>query len=334
MRKSYTIFGVFALMVFLVLGFVYSGKDGRHGNGVVDHTPAVQMSSSSLAAVVYVDSLNGANDTTSLKARGYKVYKNTTVTPVGPIFYQGDPISIGFDAYNGPDIGFLGTDYNSGGTGTGNIDNWLVLPRQNVLAGDTLAFYSGAYNSTAFPDSIRVMYSAAGDSVPTAGSWVELGRFFVKSYQPSLIVPWERRSFPAPTAGANGRFAIRYCIVNAGALGANGSTVGIDMITIERSTVGINPINNQVPSAYSLSQNYPNPFNPVTNIEFGLPKNGDVKLAIYNALGTEVGVVFNGYKTAGNYKADFNAVNLSSGVYFYKLIAADFTATKKMMLIK
>lgn len=97
---------------------------------------------------------------------------------------------------------------------------------------------------------------------------------------------------------------------------------------------GIHTITNEVPASYSLSQNYPNPFNPVTNINFSLPKSGLVTLKVYDAIGKEVATLVNDNRTAGVYNVDFNASSLSSGVYFYKLTAGDFTSVKKMMLIK
>ena len=98
--------------------------------------------------------------------------------------------------------------------------------------------------------------------------------------------------------------------------------------------IGIVHVSTTIPSGYSLDQNYPNPFNPVTNIQFALPNAGYVKLAVYDMNGKEVAVLVNGQLAAGTYKADYNASSLSSGVYFYKLTAKDFTATKKMILIK
>lgn len=85
---------------------------------------------------------------------------------------------------------------------------------------------------------------------------------------------------------------------------------------------------------YQLSQNYPNPFNPTTVINFTIPQPGNVTLKVYNSVGQEVATLLNEYKTASNYSVDFNASNLASGVYFYKLKVDNFTQTRKMMLIK
>jgi len=88
------------------------------------------------------------------------------------------------------------------------------------------------------------------------------------------------------------------------------------------------------PMSYELSQNYPNPFNPSTKIRFSVPEAGIVTLKVFNLLGEEIATLLSAEKTAGNYEATFDASNLSSGIYFYKLEAKNFTSTKKMMLLK
>ncbi len=97
---------------------------------------------------------------------------------------------------------------------------------------------------------------------------------------------------------------------------------------------GINQNGNEIPADFSLSQNYPNPFNPTTNINFSIPKNGLVKIAVFDMLGREVATIVNKEMSAGSYTADFDASQLSSGIYFYKLTSGSFSDTKKMMLVK
>ncbi|MGB9696867.1 MAG: T9SS type A sorting domain-containing protein [Ignavibacteria bacterium] len=92
--------------------------------------------------------------------------------------------------------------------------------------------------------------------------------------------------------------------------------------------------NVSAPDKYELLQNYPNPFNPITAIKFSLPKDQLVKLSIYDITGKEVAVLVNEVKKAGSYIVEFNAGNLASGVYFYKLTAGEFSSVKKMMLVK
>lgn len=89
-----------------------------------------------------------------------------------------------------------------------------------------------------------------------------------------------------------------------------------------------------LPEYYYLSQNYPNPFNPTTKIDYELPINGFTALAIYDILGNRISTLVNKEQTAGSYSVDFNATNLSSGIYFYTLTSNSYTKTKKMILMK
>ncbi len=89
-----------------------------------------------------------------------------------------------------------------------------------------------------------------------------------------------------------------------------------------------------IPVTYQLEQNYPNPFNPSTRIVYSIPEEGYVKLAIYNMLGEEVETIVNSTQKAGRYEVNFDASKLSSGVYIYRIEAANFTASKKLMLLK
>ena len=88
------------------------------------------------------------------------------------------------------------------------------------------------------------------------------------------------------------------------------------------------------PNSFALSQNYPNPFNPITVISYQLQVQSDVRLVVFDLLGREVATLVNEKKEAGNYTATFNGANLTSGVYFYKLTAGNFSEIKKMTLIK
>ena len=85
---------------------------------------------------------------------------------------------------------------------------------------------------------------------------------------------------------------------------------------------------------YRLMQNYPNPFNPSTVIEYIIGKTDDVKLAVYDVLGREISVLVNEKQRAGNYSVEFNAGNLPTGVYLYKLQSGEFFNAKKMLLIR
>ena len=96
----------------------------------------------------------------------------------------------------------------------------------------------------------------------------------------------------------------------------------------------VEPINNVIPSSYTLFQNYPNPFNPTTNIEFSVPTGGNTTLKVYDVLGHEVATLVNERLAPGTYKATLDASKLSSGTYIYSLISGSTRITKKMMLLK
>jgi len=89
-----------------------------------------------------------------------------------------------------------------------------------------------------------------------------------------------------------------------------------------------------IPAEYALFQNYPNPFNPVTNIKYQIVNNSFVTLKIYDLLGREIETLVSEKQNAGTYIAQFNGEQFSSGVYFYRLTAGDFTDVKRMILIK
>ncbi|HZW40363.1 MAG TPA: T9SS type A sorting domain-containing protein [Ignavibacteriaceae bacterium] len=97
---------------------------------------------------------------------------------------------------------------------------------------------------------------------------------------------------------------------------------------------GMEKINNKKIKEFLLVQNYPNPFNPTTTISYSLPSNGFTTLKVYDMLGNEVATLVNEDKQFGNYVVEFNASNLSSGVYFYSLTSGSFTMNKKMILMK
>lgn len=97
--------------------------------------------------------------------------------------------------------------------------------------------------------------------------------------------------------------------------------------SLERNSVGI-------PDNYLLKQNYPNPFNPSTTIRFDLPKTSFVEIKIYNSLGRELTQLISREMVAGNHRVTWDAKGYSSGIYFYRIIAGEFTDTKKLILVK
>lgn len=119
-----------------------------------------------------------------------------------------------------------------------------------------------------------------------------------------------------------------YC-VNHGATGGIGMS---GVITVQTPT-GITG-NDLLPTKFELQQNYPNPFNPTTIIRYDVSKSGKIKLSIFNSIGEEVALLVDGIVEIGAYEVNFDATNLTSGIYFYRLQSNDNILTKKMTLIR
>jgi hypothetical protein len=108
---------------------------------------------------------------------------------------------------------------------------------------------------------------------------------------------------------------------------------GISDVGTISSITGIEE-KNTTPVDYGLNQNYPNPFNPVTTISYSLSKSSFVTLEVYNSLGQKIATLVKNKMNPGSYSAKFNASNLPSGIYYYKIQAADFQLVKKMLLLQ
>ncbi len=107
----------------------------------------------------------------------------------------------------------------------------------------------------------------------------------------------------------------------------------VGSFTASITSVGDDP-SAQLPMSVELNQNYPNPFNPTTTIRFGLPHKGTVRLMVYNAIGQMVSTLVQGELEAGFHQITFDASNLTSGVYLYRLQAGDFVQTRKLVLLR
>jgi hypothetical protein len=213
---------------------------------------------------------------------------------------------------------------------------YVLLGQTTVTSLTTGQFYSGPMDTVYKRSSVTL-------SAP-ADSWLFFPFDHAFSYDParSLVIQMEQCGAPGVTGyslahtnlSGNRRVWSQTSIpcpwTPYSGTGANVLNCGI----ILRYPVGTTGNNSEIPNAYSLSQNYPNPFNPATTISFAIPKAGNVELRVYDVLGREASLLVNEFKAAGSYSVDFDASELSSGVYYYTIRSGDFTQTKKMVLIK
>lgn len=105
-------------------------------------------------------------------------------------------------------------------------------------------------------------------------------------------------------------------------------------VTLQRGVVTSLEDETQIAADFELEQNYPNPFNPTTKISYQIPETGEVSLKVFNMLGQQVATLVNSQQSAGSHTVDFDASNLSSGMYIYRLETAGQSLTRKMMLVK
>jgi hypothetical protein len=173
----------------------------------------------------------------------------------------------------------------------------------NVNLNDTISFDWAYAQRPGYSDRLTVKISTdGGNTFPCT--------LFDRQGATLGTAPASSSGF-VPTAGQWGTFKISYA-----------------------NATGVNSAGTMTPLTYSLSQNYPNPFNPFTRIKFDLPKSSLVTLKVYDILGRETAVILSESMKAGSYEVPFDASGLTSGVYFYKISAGDFSSIKKMILLK
>lgn len=207
--------------------------------------------------------------------------------------------------------------------------------------GTTVKFYKDgimAFSSTisAPPgSSANEMRIGRGNADAGSGRLDEIRVWSVARTQPEISADMCNKWVANNTPGLKAKWHMDSTFVDS-VNGWNGSPVG--NVTFDTATVcipvSINPNISETPQSYMLGQNYPNPFNPTTRIDFSLPKEGYVEIDIYDVTGKKVSSLVRDPFKAGTYSVEFNASNLASGIYFYTIRSGDFTATKKMLLIK
>jgi len=240
------------------------------------------------------------------------LYKGNT------LFASGDFISIGgksvaaFAQWNG-------TGWDTVSTAVSNVNTF-------VFQGDTL-FVSGTISGLGYQFN-----NGAGYFVN--GQWTKMGSGFQNATWTDTYSPSAPNSMYADGADI-------WCIGNYNIVGGRAALAiarwnsGSDIAAVKR-------IAGSVPEAFSLQQNYPNPFNPSTTINFDIPASGVSRISVYDVIGREVSTMVSEHHDGGTYSVQFNASQLSSGIYFYQLHfrssgnaqSEQYVATKKMMLLK
>ena len=212
-------------------------------------------------------------------------------------------------------------------------------PEHPIANNPNLDEYSFDIKDYAFgPGGIDIIFRSDSTGSPS-NSTHKLIWSMISVLSPIVVVTYQQFSEHPPVTSPRGYVPIlieyHNSVGNVGVVweGLDGSNINVYYDKLIE-TVGIQNYNSEIPLNFSLNQNYPNPFNPVTAFKFALPKSSYAKLTLYDLLGKTVTVLVNEQLNAGNYKIIWDASNYSSGVYFYKLEADEFTETKKMILIK
>jgi len=190
---------------------------------------------------------------------------------------------------------------------------------QGLVSGMDVIYYSDSLSGTPTPSTDKMIYQFSPLSAPTT-----FGPPLAFSEIPPINAPSGCK--PAIVELPSSDFGALFLGYTAG-----GNKVYWDRFS---AVTNVTPNGNSIAEKFELKQNYPNPFNPTTNISFNIPKNSFVSLKVFDIMGREVAKLVSGNMERGNYSVQFDAKKLSSGIYFYKLEADNFTEVKKMSLIK
>lgn len=297
-----------------------SGKASL-GKQAVQNLPSLQSTATgkhvqpgNRVQYVFSDNFDMPSDTDALAARGYRTYYRGGGAQDGPTWFTGNTAV--FAAHSGAADSYVAANFQVV-TGTNNIDSWLVLPALNLVTTDIITFWCSSPAGSTFPDSVKVMYSAAGDSTPEATTWV-----LIDDFQASTT-GWEQKTYNVPTASTTGRFAIRYAVVDGGPQGANSNYIGIDDLN-----VGALPADD-----CGMVEGYPSQY---TMIPLTQAMPIDLSASVTNAGGnTETNVGFNANVylfQSGSWNQVFNGpsntvASLNSGATSSALSAGMFNIT-------
>lgn len=232
------------------------------------------------------------------------------------------------------------------GSGVGNAATADTIQiRNTILAGNVRLADSTGTGS--FSPQQWLQTPSFGNTIFSDNSSVQLTNPF--NIYPDVPLPADNVNYWIPLSGSPALSGASFSNPNLagfenvsyrGAFGTDNWTANWTQFNPKNYIIiGITQLSGIVPENFLLQQNYPNPFNPSTVIRYSIPSNAkgqasNVKLIVYNSLGKEIFTLVNQEQSAGSYSVDFNANNLSSGIYFYTLKTEGYSDTKKMMLLK
>ena len=252
---------------------------------------------------------------------------------INSLWASGNKIWFGTDnyrIYNSPDYA-LTWQVQSTGAEKNSASLWFDFDFNIGLTGNSNLLRTvnagGSWNVETIPGS--------GNIIAVTGSAHSRFNWAIRSDNKIYLNPHNTNTWVLDYTAPNGNYTYMTIERNgyfSGAVFALRDNGGISRTYF--LSLGISTISTEIPESFRLHQNYPNPFNPVTKFRFDIKKSGNVKLNIYDINGKAVKTLLNRNITAGTYEIDWDASVFTSGVYFYRLEAVDFTETKKMILVK
>lgn len=210
-------------------------------------------------------------------------------------------------------------------SGSDWFSNQAVNEPINVVEGDQ---YRASINLKGDEDG-RIVRFYAG--VPGEGGWERVRGWDTPELE--LTTEWQEFDFEFTATADHEAYGMRLA-TEFNTEDNDGGVIFIDDAVLEKLEAVSNEIVEEIPSEYTLEQNYPNPFNPSTNIQFKLPEQANVSLQVYDISGRQIAVLVDGNMNAGSHTIEWNASNLASGVYLYRITAGDFTAVRKLTIVK
>ena len=329
-------------------------------SGLFGWTPAIEQAGDYTVVFSVTDGKDITSETTTITVASVNLAPTLSLDPEGPIFSvdEGENLTITLvgDDPNSSDIPFLAYSISgkpTSATFNDNVFSWTP----NTSQGRTEPYYitftvtdlAGLTGSVIITVTVNNVNSAPyfttelqeNDTVEvhTAPSPVYYTKQLSAVDPDGDVLTFGLVSGPggitsnglyswAPTADQAGQSFVVTILVTDGSLSATSTKV------LQTSKTVTSVDENGMPSEYKLSQNYPNPFNPTTKISFTTPREGHVKLSVYNVLGQEIATLVDDDLSSGTYSVDFDGSRLNSGVYVYKLETNDFSSIRKMILEK